>query len=347
MSGCVPAAAELVLHIGAPKTGSSAIQRHCQRNASSLEAAGCHYPPHPLDANGVSGGHGEIFNPLFGGRPDTTRDVLAARFADAREAGRRLLISAESIFSFAAEVVGILPTDAFHVVCLLRHPVDAIASQHNQGIKRHFGTEPLSQAVEAILSGEIVSRSLSGEVLLDWLGCCGRERMTVLPYIENRMPIDATARFLEVLGLPPAEAGPLVNRSYTPAAMALRRLVNSLERPIVAALDEDLDAVLQEYSDAHPAPRPTAADLLDAGQLAGLEAFFRDHVERLERAFGIRLERRGPGSAGSAPGGDSVEEVWRFLERHPPLAERLRAALATADESAPGRKDLASVLGPA
>jgi hypothetical protein len=67
MPAAIPADARLILHIGAPKTGSSAVQRYCCEHAADLRRQGLHYPEHPLDANGVSGGHGELFALLLGG----------------------------------------------------------------------------------------------------------------------------------------------------------------------------------------------------------------------------------------------------------------------------------------
>lgn len=336
MTGRVPADAALVLHIGAPKTGSSAIQRHCQRHAAALRADGFHYPSHPCDDNGISGGHGGLFT----GDAHSVREALADRFAAARDAGCRLLLSAEGTFAGAADVVPALPTAAFHVVCLLRHPVDAIASHHNQGVKRHFGTQSLAQAAAAIVDGRVVNPSLSGSVLFDWLRHCGRERMTVLPYVEDGAAVDAIARFRAALGLPPAATEEPVNRSYTPAATAFRQLVNALPPPVVAAFDAPLDVVLQAYSDACRVPRPTAAEALEDAELDALEAFFRADVARLESAFGIRLERRRPAPA--APPCDTLADVWEHVRAHGPLAEAIRAAVAAADDE-PARMRLAAL----
>lgn len=336
MPAAIPADARLILHIGAPKTGSSAVQRYCCEHAADLRREGLHYPEHPLDANGVSGGHGELFALLLGGQAAAARRALACHLADARRAGCRLVLSAEGMLPHAGAVVAALPTDHFHVVCFVRHPLDAIASHHNQGIKRHFGTGPLAKAAAAILAGSFPNPSLSGEVLLDWLVHCGRARMAVLPYVVNGQPIDATAAFLELMGLlAPAGRAALVNRSYTPVAAAFKRLVNGLPEALLAAVDAPLDAALQAYSDARPEPRPMLEHLVDPAQHAALERHFRGSVERVEAAFGIQLECRRPAAPGSgAAADDTIEAVWRHVARDERLAGHLHDAVAGADPSA-------------
>ena len=343
----LPDDTDLILHVGAPKTGSSAIQRHLCRHARELRDAGLHYPEHPLDANGVSGGHGELFTLLLGGQASSARQAIACHLGDARRLGCRLMLSAEGIFDRAADVVPLLPPSRLHVVCFLRHPVDAIASHHNQGIKRHFGTEPLSQAVEAIVSGEMANRGLTGEVLFDWLRACGRERITVLPYVEDGMTVDAVGRLCEFLGLPRPPAEPLINRSYTPAAVAFKRLVNRLPEPLIAAVDEALDRSLQTWSDSRGEARPKAADTLDPDRLAAFERHVAADVARLEAAFGLTLERCQPIESKETPS-DAIEDVWRHVRRDADLAARLRAAVAEAARrgvAAEGFDDLVRLVG--
>lgn len=345
MQAAIPADARLILHVGAPKTGSSAVQRHCCEHAADLRRQGLHYPLHPLDANGVSGGHGEQFALLLGGQAAAARRALACHLADARRAGCRLVLSAESVLPHAAAVVAALPTDRFHVVCFVRHPLDAIASHHNQGIKRHFGTGPLSQAAAAILTGVHPNPSLSGAVLFDWLAHCGRERMTVLPYVVNGRPIDTTTAFLELAGLvAPADRAAAVNRSYMPAAAAFKRLVNALPEALLAEVDAPLDAALQAYSDARPEPRPMLEHLVDPEQHAALERHFREDVERVEAAFGIQLECRRPaGPIAAAAVDDTVEAVWRHVARDGRLAGRLRDAVGSATNT-PGIEGLGELV---
>lgn len=347
MTPALAAGVDLVLHIGGPKTGSSAIQWHCCTHAADLRAAGLHYPPHPLDANGVSGGHGELFALLLGSQQASARRALACHLADARRAGCRLVLSAEGIYSQAAAVVPLLPTPSLHVVCFLRHPLDALASHHNQGVKRHLGSGPLAQAADAIISGDCEYSALTGRVLLEWLRLCGRPRMTVLPYVAEGEPIDAVHTFLAMFGLPAAAADRRVNRSYTPAAAAFKRLVNALPAPLLAAFDEELDRALQGYSDAVALPGPLATELLDPPRLQALERRFRGDVEVVERSFGIRLEPRRPRPAPTAQAADTLRAVWRHVCGDAALAARVHTAVQLAGREplvVDGLGDLADIV---
>ena len=89
---------ELILHVGAPKTGTSAVQRHFHAQADVLRRHGIHYPHHHLDANGVSGGHGDLLAQALAAGPIAGRQAIAQNLAAARREECRLLLSAESAF---------------------------------------------------------------------------------------------------------------------------------------------------------------------------------------------------------------------------------------------------------
>lgn len=332
MPATSPATAELVLHVGAPKTGSSAVQRHFCAHAEEIGRLGVHYPPHPLDPNGVSGGHGELTTLLLTGHAPEVGRRVRTHLADARRAGRRLFLSAESFMPHARSLSLAVPQRRTHVVCIVRHPLDALASHYNQGVKRHFGRGPLRQAVKVVLSGELPNPSLSGAALFDWLDRFGRERMTVVPYVEQGVAIDATATMLALLGLPPAPGEPAVNRSYTPAAVEFKRLVNGLPPDVLLPFDASLDASLQAYSDARPAVRPVLEEILDADEVAALERHFQPDVDRIAETFGITIDRlRAPPRDAASPGpADSLAVVWEHVAGDASLAATVRDAVAAA-----------------
>ena len=93
---------ELILHVGAPKTGTSAVQRHFHAQADVLRRHGIHYPHHHLDANGVSGGHGDLLAQALAAGPIAGRQAIAQNLAAARRAECRLL-GRERVFASAGD----------------------------------------------------------------------------------------------------------------------------------------------------------------------------------------------------------------------------------------------------
>ncbi len=328
----VAADAELILHVGAPKTGSSAVQRHFCLQADVLRRHGIHYPPHRLDTNGVSSGHGDLLTSAIDAAPATGRRLLARHLDAARQAGCRLLLSTETAFLRPEAVTAVLPTSRYRVVCLIRHPLDALVSHHNQGVKRHGSRQPLWRLARAIITRRDPMRSLAGEVLLDWLATAGRNRLTVLPYAVAGTTVDAVARLREMLGLPATATQVAVNSSYTPGALEFKRLANHLSPEHLGPIDADLDRWLQAYADARPDWRPSLEDLVDADTCTALEDHFQPAVERVEQAFGIRLGRRRRSPAGPA---DTPADVWASLAADGDLAARVERAIAATIAATP------------
>ena len=335
---------ELILHVGAPKTGTSAVQRHFHAQADVLRRHGIHYPHHHLDANGVSGGHGDLLAQALAAGPIAGRQAIAQNLAAARRAECRLLLSAESAFLHPQAIVATLPTSRFHVICLARHPLDAVVSHHNQGVKRHRTKRPLRRLAAMILAAREPPRSLSGEPLFEWRACCGDERLTVLPYVVAGVPVDATAMLRELIGLPAEAPAGQVNRSYTPGAVELKRLVNHLPTKLLDAVDGEFDLRLQADADSRQEPRPTLTELLDVDTCAALDRVFRPTVDRLEAEFGICLGRD---VARPTTTIDTAEAVWSRLADDPVFAARIRAvvtAARAAESASPTFRELSRII---
>jgi hypothetical protein len=347
----IPNSAEFILHIGGPKTGSSAAQRACCLKADELRIQGIHYPPHRLDQNGVSGGHGDIFALLTLGRVEQARDALREQLAEARRANCRLLMSAEVAFTMAEKIMPVLPTPAFHIVSFVRHPMDALASHYNQGIKRGASRATLQQIANVVLSKPSAPPSLTGAALFDWLRLCGHERMTVLPYVEDGRAVNTPARLAAALGVTVVDdAARPVNASYTPAAVRFKLLVNHLPPPLLSTVDADLDVAVQAYSDL---PRRRSWSLthgITPETYANLENRFRADVERLQTEFGADVVAREaivpvPPSAIAEDSVDSVEAVWSHVRESIALASRLQEAVAQALASEPTQPALVELAG--
>jgi hypothetical protein len=148
---------KLILHIGTPKTGTTAVQRFLYANRQPLAACGFHYatPPHGLEhANAIA-------NALNTGDTRAVRAFFAKHVDSARRRGAEtILASAENFYAMNVlasmqrrqlcpnalerekgliETMGALvPEDiaVFEIVCYFRRPDRYAESLYNQHVKR-------------------------------------------------------------------------------------------------------------------------------------------------------------------------------------------------------------------
>lgn len=245
---------DIVVHIGAPKAGSSAIQRFCQTNSRSLAKLGYFYPEHPLDVNGVSGGHTQLAGALLNGELAQAEHRLACWLDEARQRKLCLLVSGEALYGRAVQMRQLTAGLDVRVVGFLRHPIDYLLGNHNQGIKRHMETRRLSQLL--MEQAGKPTPHLVGLPLLSWADAFGDDQCHFLPYRSPGQGVEPIERrFLEVLGMTAEEAQALVgdvtitNRSYVTSALELKRLLNTVLPELPDTIAHRVDWSLQSYSD--------------------------------------------------------------------------------------------------
>lgn len=261
---------DVLLHIGAPKCGSSAIQRFCISNREELLSHGFYYPEHPLDVNGVSGGHTQLAAPLVEGKTEEAGVTFRRLLGEAQARGACLLLSAEGLYGQQAAMAEFCKGLRVVILGFLRDPLEALLANHNQGIKRHMSTRRLIEVAPEILrrpTGHLV-----GTPFLAWADCFGDENCRFLPY---RSPGSGgpmiEAEFLNALGLSQVAPSMLeglsgqTNRSYVKSALELKRLLNTVLPDLPLQHAHKIDWCLQGYSDrALEEAAYTVADL-DAG----------------------------------------------------------------------------------
>lgn len=245
---------DVVLHVGAPKAGSSAIQRFCQTNPETLKKLGYFYPDHPLDVNGVSGGHTQLAGALLNGKIEQANERFKEWLSEAKQNNLCLLISGESLYGQAKQMSEITSGLDVKVIAFLRHPVDYLLGNHNQGIKRHMQTRRLEQVLRE-QAGKPAPH-LVGLPLLNWANAYNDEKCEFLPYrspSQGGEPIEQ--RFLQALGMSPKESKIVVgevsvtNRSYVVSALELKRLLNFILPELPDEVAHRVDWGLQGYSD--------------------------------------------------------------------------------------------------
>lgn len=252
----LPQVQHVILHIGSPKCGSSAIQRFCIKNKEKLLELGYYYPEHSLDSNGVSGGHTQVAGALIKSDIELARKNLNAWLSEAKARNATLLLSAEAFYGQHNAVAELCEDVNVTVIAFLRHPVDYLLANHNQGIKRHMETRRLSELLPVQLSQQ--TDHLAGLPLLHWADKFGDDNCIFMPYQSPSAgdpPIEL--QFLMAAGMSEKDAKALTksldqitNRSCVKSALELKRLLNTVLPELPAQYAHEIDWALQSYSDS-------------------------------------------------------------------------------------------------
>jgi hypothetical protein len=219
----------LVLHIGANKTGSSAIQAFLRLNAAELARSGLFVAPSDLSLDGeISGQHVWFVEELLSDIPAGGRRI--ARRIDKLMAGlpedARLLISAENLSNgTGAERVfgGLAETYDVQVLFYVRRQDELLLSSWQQWESK------ISGDFWAWLTDCVGIRGNWRSVLQAWENVVPRNNITVRIYERSRMPDgDVIADFARALGLSERlselqRPEGVVNASYADAVVELAK----------------------------------------------------------------------------------------------------------------------------
>ncbi|MEH6472469.1 MAG: sulfotransferase domain-containing protein [Halopseudomonas sp.] len=271
---------DVVIHIGAPKTGSSAIQRFLLGNRSELKKQGYYYPLHGLDPNGISGGHSEFGIAIAEGRTERAREIFAEHLAVAQRKKLTLLLSAESLFRFPKQLKEITGDTHCKIVSLFRDPLESIYSNYHQNIKRHYGVTP----IEAFCRGKLKQNCAltSGLIFNDWIKAFSGKNVLVVGFdliFFEKHPIEHF--FVNILGIDNSSINSFkkkknrVNQGYADTVLNLKRLLNNILDKNEKELNKEIDWCLQAYSDQSDAPKKKLQDIIPTDLHAALADKFK------------------------------------------------------------------------
>lgn len=126
------------IHVGPPKTGTSAVQKWLNANTSLLAQHSVLYPPHAVDKNGVSSGNVRNIYDIDDGKTlhlnQQRLDELLYKFESSDH--NILLLSSEFFFVRMEELKAHIPQAIF--IAYVRNPLEVKESIYNQSVKRHF-----------------------------------------------------------------------------------------------------------------------------------------------------------------------------------------------------------------
>lgn len=241
--------AEVILHIGPHKTGTTAIQQFLFRNRDGLRDQGILYR-----TSGGTPDHNALAAAFrTGASPTEAGQAFIARLL--KDAGdQRVLISSEMLSESGIDANAFLACFEGHMVGAigyLRHPYDLMVSAYNQRVRdpRARRREPMGQDP---LPYDVSLRSALGR----WLD---RVPVVVCPYDPAQWPERSLTRdFLRTIGVDDrkfAHDDRRENRSLSPTLLEAVRLLN------VAGVEEAArSAVIDILSHAETADEPAAVD---------------------------------------------------------------------------------------
>ena len=229
----------LILHIGAPKTGTSAIQSALARNVETLRARGIEYPDFPsleiARANRITSGNGVPLAKLLGfnAGDQVKTDHLLDEISGAFRTGRDLLYSSEMLSSvevkkahafrdqvasmgYKLKIIVYVRAIADHALSIyhqwikqLAAPRGSFADYVRNGYSKHSQRRALDLSVEGFGADAIMVRNYDA----------AKERL-----VEDF--------FVEALGLASIDGLTIenawINRSLTDTELALMRAMNPL-----------------------------------------------------------------------------------------------------------------------
>ncbi len=286
---------DVVIHIGAPKAGSSAIQKYLVENRSKLLEVGFYYPEHGLDENGISCGHSNLGKNLSDGDPATAAAIMQTHLNEAKKHHCTLLISTESLFDKAEALKEILGQHRCKIIAFFREPLESLYSNYNQGIKRNF----LTTRLEAFCQSNIDKPDdfLSGKVFEHWATIFGKEHITVLGYdaeVFSQTPIQSL--FLSLLGIDAITqkqyfqfSTHYVNNSYCLAALELKRMFNFVLDKTQSKLNNQIDWFLQGISDKSNKTKYQLADRISTETYQKLKNKFSASALKIRENYLLTL----------------------------------------------------------
>ena len=277
------------LHIGANKTGTTALQSYCSIHEATLLERGIFYP-----RSGRAGvAHhrlGWAFNAL--GPTVAPAGILQALFEeiDASPAGD-VLLSSETFFIKAQveELASALAGRDVRIVVFLRRQDDWYEMMYKQFVKQpEFRVDTPIGETSAM---RLLDSSLDYEAWIGrWADAFGRDRIVCRPYgTQGHGGIDSISALFDLIGKPelaslerPTDAG-AVNRSIMEPEFSAVRLSNG-----IGLKADDRSRLLYHFQRARK--RLTAVSsggqLLDEPERAAMKARYRPGNERLFARFG-------------------------------------------------------------
>lgn len=226
-------AKQVWIHIGPPKTGTSAIQKWLLGHREWLGSQGILYPAYELGPNGISSGHVHTVLSEASGKFYVDKNKVESLISEFERSDKDILLLSSEHFFYQVEALA----EAFTMVrfiAYVRCPIETFESVYNQSVKRHGKCECLSFSQNLHTTTLDRLSKLAGEL--------PRQKFYFRAYLQSNETFNLVADFLAALKLKYPVENEKTNPSYTFEALETKRWLNRFK---LTALDAEIDQALQ------------------------------------------------------------------------------------------------------
>lgn len=247
------AVSELILHIGAHKTATTALQKTLSQSDRHLARNGIIYPRlswFQFAQHRLAFGLKNMRDPARGDHPDPLEEIAQLNSFLTQNPGRRILISSEELFTLRPEALDLLQANLvapkIKIIACVRRPDEMLLSIYNQKAKtpNNGFSLPLGHFLQ---KPRTIDPDIAyGQQLGKWIDRFGVETLSVFTYEEAPL----IENFFRLLGMDsPTCREPAVNRSVPAPVVEIMRIAKA--NKMDAALQPTLyHLALKQFSDA-------------------------------------------------------------------------------------------------
>lgn len=324
--------ADLTLHIGGAKCGSSAIQAYLAQNASALAEAGIGVPGTALDFDSeVTGEQIWAFEnaATHGLHAATLGDKLTRLFESASEKGmQRLIASAENMCNhpaLARALADVVGDRSVRIVLYVRRQDDLLISSWQQWHLKLYDT------VEAFLADRVGKLGCWMSMIEPWAEAFGDHAITVRPFTRAHLKDgDVVADFADVASIAQDGLIPLARAANPSFDEALARLAHRVRDVFDDQHDNRFYEVMVRLLGKTALKSDPGSALLDLDTRRRIVERYREENEALKARFlpdmkGAPLFRM--------PGPNDVRALSEPEKHSQEIAMLTRAVYALADRA--------------
>lgn len=230
---------EIYIHVGPPKTGTSAVQKWLSSNQSFLKKQGVFYPSHSVDANGVSSGNVKSVYDIDENKQLCLNKVRLTNLIDTFHKSEYSILLLSSEFFFREMNVLKLHIPNAKFIAYVRNPMEIRESSYNQSVKRHFKLEKINPGRS--------KRLPYMDRLVEFTATYSAKYLCVRLYGERYFERkNIVADLLSVIGIEVNIKLPVVNNSYQFEALEFKRWFNQFHLEDYQVL---VDRALQGFTE--------------------------------------------------------------------------------------------------